>query len=229
VPEEERASYLDKVKLPDTLTHIGREAFRECAWLRSIRLPKNLADPKLRAHAIAGLEQVAQRQIAYSKGMSFMWSAPLGDPGFPLILSCNAAPWGQPLCRAYAVTGKREYLDYAVRTTLFSVGANPQNRTFTTRLGHRSPEFPLQCNTMAAHQPKPYSGYTVYGLAALGPAPQWVTQWHIPPTAHAPAIDTWPIEESYWDVECWPMVNENTVHQSMSPAVYVWGFLAARD
>ena len=43
VPEEERASYLDKVKLPDTLTHIGREAFRECAWLRSIRLPKNLA------------------------------------------------------------------------------------------------------------------------------------------------------------------------------------------
>ena len=43
VPEDERASYLEKVKLPDTLTHIGREAFRECVWLRSIRLPKNLA------------------------------------------------------------------------------------------------------------------------------------------------------------------------------------------
>ena len=43
VPEEERASYLDKVKLPDSLTHIGREAFRECVWLRRIRLPKNLA------------------------------------------------------------------------------------------------------------------------------------------------------------------------------------------
>lgn len=212
----------------DEVSAWGRGLQSEAAFIYA-RLPEKLADAKIRAHALAGLENLAKRLIAYSNGLSFMWSAPLGDPGFPLILSCNAAPWGQPLCRAYALTKKREYLDYAVRTTLFSVGANPQNMTFTTRLGHRSPEFPLQCNTMAAHQPKPYSGYTVYGLAALGPAPQWVTQWHIPPTAHAPAIDTWPIEESYWDVECWPMVNENTVHQSMSTAVYVWGFLAARD
>lgn len=42
VPEEERQSFLDKVKLPDSLTHIGREVFRECTWLRSIRLPKSL-------------------------------------------------------------------------------------------------------------------------------------------------------------------------------------------
>ena len=42
IPEEERASFLEKVRLPESLTHIGREAFRECAWLRSIRLPKNL-------------------------------------------------------------------------------------------------------------------------------------------------------------------------------------------
>lgn len=42
IPEEERASFLDKIFLPSTVTHIGREAFRECGWLKSIRLPKNL-------------------------------------------------------------------------------------------------------------------------------------------------------------------------------------------
>lgn len=42
IPEEERVSFLDKVFLPGSVTHIGREAFRECGWLRSIRLPKEL-------------------------------------------------------------------------------------------------------------------------------------------------------------------------------------------
>lgn len=42
IPEEERASFLDKISLPPTVTHIGREAFRECGWLKSIRLPKDL-------------------------------------------------------------------------------------------------------------------------------------------------------------------------------------------
>lgn len=42
IPEDERASFLDKIQLPSTVTHIGREAFCECGWLRSIRLPKDL-------------------------------------------------------------------------------------------------------------------------------------------------------------------------------------------
>ena len=42
IPDEERASFLDKIFLPSTVTHIGCGAFRECGWLRSIRLPKDL-------------------------------------------------------------------------------------------------------------------------------------------------------------------------------------------
>lgn len=42
IPEDERASFLDRIFLPQSVTHIGREAFRECGWLRSIRLPKEL-------------------------------------------------------------------------------------------------------------------------------------------------------------------------------------------
>jgi len=42
VPEEERVSYLDKISLPNSVTHIGREAFRECGALKSIKLPTSL-------------------------------------------------------------------------------------------------------------------------------------------------------------------------------------------
>ncbi len=199
----------------------------EAAFLYA-SLPAEMTEPALRANALAGIEAIAARQIRYSDGMGYMWTGPHGDPGFPLILSINAAPWGQALCRAHFLTKNERYLAYAVRSSLFSVGANPQNMTFTTRLGHRSPEFPLQCSRWAMHTPQPYSGYTVYGLNKMGPTDSWVKQWFVTAHSSAPDMETWPIEESYWDVESWPMVNENTVHQSMAPALYVWGYLAGR-
>ena len=42
IPLEERNSYLDKIHLPSTLTHIGRAAFNECGYLESVKLPKSL-------------------------------------------------------------------------------------------------------------------------------------------------------------------------------------------
>ena len=42
IPLEERDSFLEKVRLPATLTHIGRAAFCECGLMTSIRLPKSL-------------------------------------------------------------------------------------------------------------------------------------------------------------------------------------------
>lgn len=42
IPLDERNSFLEKIHLPSTLTHIGKAAFNECGFLESIRLPKNL-------------------------------------------------------------------------------------------------------------------------------------------------------------------------------------------
>ena len=42
IPLEERDSFLEKVHLPATVTHIGRAAFCECGLLTSIKLPKSL-------------------------------------------------------------------------------------------------------------------------------------------------------------------------------------------
>ena len=42
VPFDDRNSYLDKITLPSSLRHIGKETFRECGYLLSVRLPKGL-------------------------------------------------------------------------------------------------------------------------------------------------------------------------------------------
>jgi len=42
VPEECRVAFLDKITLPSTLTHIGKEVFRECGAVKSIKLPSSL-------------------------------------------------------------------------------------------------------------------------------------------------------------------------------------------
>jgi len=42
VPVDEQVSFLDGIRLPEGLTHIGREAFLSCAYLKGIRLPKGL-------------------------------------------------------------------------------------------------------------------------------------------------------------------------------------------
>jgi len=42
IPLEERDSFLEKIKLPASLTHIGESAFQECGYLEKIKLPKGL-------------------------------------------------------------------------------------------------------------------------------------------------------------------------------------------
>ena len=42
IPLEERDSFLEKIHLPSTLTHIGKAVFNECGFLESIKLPKSL-------------------------------------------------------------------------------------------------------------------------------------------------------------------------------------------
>ena len=42
IPLEERSSYLEKIHLPASLTHIGASAFAECGELTGIKLPSSL-------------------------------------------------------------------------------------------------------------------------------------------------------------------------------------------
>ena len=42
IPLEERSSFLEKIRLPESLTHIGSNAFAECGELLKVKLPRHL-------------------------------------------------------------------------------------------------------------------------------------------------------------------------------------------
>ena len=44
VPLEDRSSYLEKIHLPNTITHIGANVFAECGELLTIKLPTSLVE-----------------------------------------------------------------------------------------------------------------------------------------------------------------------------------------
>ena len=44
VPLEDRSSYLEKIHVPNTVTHIGANAFAECGELLTIKLPTSLVE-----------------------------------------------------------------------------------------------------------------------------------------------------------------------------------------
>ena len=55
IPLEERNSFLEKIHLPASLTHIGEGCFRECGFLETIRLPKSLLYIGDEAFCVCGL------------------------------------------------------------------------------------------------------------------------------------------------------------------------------
>jgi hypothetical protein len=80
----------------------------------------------------------------------------------------------------------------------------------------------------AGGQPAP-AGITVYGIS--DPAENygfdgWVHTWFL--QKMAPGSRTWPAAESYWDIYVVPSTNEYTIHQTIIPTAFYWGFLAAR-
>jgi endoglucanase len=87
----------------------------------------------------------------------------------------------------------------------------------------------LHIDSWVTGQPAPV-GITVYGVS--DPAENyghdsWAYIWFL--NKMVPAARTWPAHESYWDIYTVPSSNEYTIHQTIIPTAYYWGFLAARN
>ena len=72
----------------------------------------------------------------------------------------------------------------------------------------------------------PPRGITIYGPHDPTKAPGWVKTWVLGKNI-APPGDEWPAGEFHIDVSGWPEMSEYTVHQSIGPTGYYWGYLAA--
>jgi endoglucanase len=112
---------------------------------------------------------------------------------------------------------------------VISAGANPDNQALTTGLGENPVRFPLHIDSWVTGQAAP-RGITVYGIS--DPAENygfdgWAHSWFL--QKMVPASRAWPAHESYWDIYTVPSGNEFTIHQTIIPTAFYWGFLSARE
>ncbi len=192
------------------------------------RMAEGRGDRAVKEKAKRAILNHADSQVDYASRQAYMFTA--NDIGAPLIISSHAAPRGLDVCRAHFLTGEKRYLEWAIRSSQFSVGANPMNLVMTTGLGHRSAMYPLYLDMKYMGRDAPPPGITLYGIKDPSGGHSWAHQWILDWQENCvPNFREWPLSEFYFDVYAWAMVNEFTVQQSMAPAVYVWGYLAARE
>lgn len=194
-------------------------------------LPSEMADPALKKAAVEKFRNLAETGLQFAEGNAFGLTT--DAPGVPVIgyVGYFSVPGmiSQSMCRAHHLLGEEKHLAGAVRAANFSTGANPDNLSYTTGIGKRQPRAPLHIDSRRSGQPAP-SGITVYGPCDPReslPFTNWAHKYFIGPHM-VPDSRQWPTSESYVDIFVWPAVNEYTVHQTLGPTSYHWGYLAAR-
>jgi endoglucanase len=187
------------------------------------RLAQRLADSALAGKAEQLVVRTADDALRFAEGNVFRIAKVNAMPrpygGFYTV------PADRSVARAHFLTGKPAYLEALIRSAQFSAGANPMNMTMTTGLGHDYPRNPLHADTRNTGQPAP-SGITVYGPLDMGSSNQSVTE-RLQKESTPPALE-WPVTETYFDLWTWVPVNEYTIHETLGPTSYIWGYLAAR-
>jgi len=131
------------------------------------------------------------------------------------------------LVLAHALTGDERYFAALIRETQFGLGANPDNTTFTTGLGHRYPRELLLIDKYGMGGVP--AGITVFGGWNVGDRGQ---HWSFAEAArHMTPLypDAWPVHETYigyfWAVP----ITEYTVHSTLARVAKAWGYIAASD
>lgn len=182
-------------------------------------------DVKLRDYCKASILRAADERLAVCNGTGFRWTK---YPWKPFGIGNPSVPDAVPFIWADYLTNDRKYLRGIILTAQFGAGANPMNMTFTTGVGQKFPQNPLHLDSRMSGQPAPP------GITVLGPMDPtgWYTKmdWGrilIQPTTY-PALDTWPPIETYMDIMWNSLMCEFTVHDTIAPNFYCWGYLAAR-
>lgn len=194
------------------------------------RLRPDLADAALQQRARADLLKLADGALAFQAGNA--WGLATSAPSLPLMgyVGYLSVPGMISRClpRAYILSGEAKYLAGTVTSCGFAAGGNPDNRAYTTGLGPNPVRWPLHIDSLMTGQEAP-NGITVYG--PCDPATdrdfdRWAHQWYVNDKQATPVGRQWPMAEAYFDIYTVPAYNEYTVHQTIGPTAYTWGFLA---
>jgi endoglucanase len=180
---------------------------------------------QVQAQVRAAIEREAEASIALGQKTGFLWTRQ--DPYSPIIAGGG---FGNPkvttLIRAHVLTANPRYLSAAILGCQVGAGANPENMTYTTGVGQRSPQHPLLIDERILGR-STVPGVTLYGPTDVQQFDDWPLGLIAPVTEPTPR--QWPTMEAYFDIYNFPLQTEFTVMQTMVPTTYAWGYLAARS
>jgi endoglucanase len=189
-------------------------------YLRTDHSSKNM---EVHTHIKNAMIRDADRISENCQNNDFKWAR---SPQLPIRWGALSMPESHAVCRAHYITGDEKYLHAIIHSVLTGAGANPLNLSYVTGVGNRWPQHPLHEDSRNTRQPL-YEGITLGG--PMEPRSDYKT-----PTSPRfemrlyPDVKEWPSTEAFYDVFNIAPMNEYTVHQTMLPTSFVWGYLAAR-
>lgn len=184
-------------------------------------------DKTIQQNATNAILRTAEVEIENIERTGFKWNP---EPSGLVGWGSMTTPKNQTLFHAHTLTQDDKYLRAGLLATQFAAGANPSNMSYTVGVGHNNPQMPLILDSRALGQ-EPPPGITVYGPVDIqdpnGHAPGW--EWAINTFTEemTPSPWQWPTSEAYFDFYYYVPATEFTVHQSIGPTAYAWGYLAA--
>ncbi|MGE5186968.1 MAG: glycoside hydrolase family 9 protein [Acidobacteriota bacterium] len=179
------------------------------------------ADPMRKAMALAALEGRAASWVAWAKQTGYRL---VKNPYAPVNYGSYTTPRDAGLLfRVHSITHDPELLEWGTYACDESLGANADGLSWTTGLGAHAVQHPLQIPSIADGIDAPVPGLTVYGPSSTTSAGGIEGSVL---AAYDPAPAAWPVSNLYADVSYSPILNEFTVHDSIAPTAFAFGYLA---
>jgi endoglucanase len=197
----------------------------DSAWVYA-RTDRPGMDATVKSCCRVALLKAGDERAASGRKTGFHWTK---NPYGPVVYGALSSPENAVnIVRAHVLSGDPKYLRAIVLASQTGAGANPVNMCYTTGLGTKSPQHPLQLDHRITLQPPP-PGLTVGG--PMDNDMKGLKDPFIGPFAGSlfcPPYTQWPALEAFWDVFWDPMQCEYTIHKPMAGHAYVWGYLAGR-
>jgi endoglucanase len=182
------------------------------------------ADATRRAMVLAALQGRAASWVSWAKKTGYRL---VKNPYAPINYGSYTTPRDAGLLfRVHAITHDPELLEWGTYACDESLGANALGLSWTTGLGAHAVQRPLQIPSIADGIDAPVPGLTVYGPSSTTSAGGIEGSVL---AAYDPAPATWPPADLYADVSYSPILNEFTVHDSIAPTAFAFGYLAVLD
>lgn len=187
------------------------------------RTRQSAIDPAVRRNARLALIREANGSVAISESTAFGWTKL--NPWEPVGWEKLTTPKVKTIIRAHALTQDDVYLRAAVLACQTGLGANPANICYTTGIGHDWPRHPLIVDARVLGSPPP-PGITIFGPTDMVRTADYFGFKLIKKFLFPPAED-WPTLEAFFDTYLSPKTCEFTIHETLGPNIYAWGYLAA--